>query len=90
MKVVKVTAKGQVTIPAKVRESLGIDESSYLEVTEEGNEIRLRKIVPSPPLGDEDPIWGLAGAGESGEATVARDHDRHLAGGEMERWRESS
>ena len=78
MKVVKVTAKGQVTIPADVRASLGIDEDTYLEVSEDGNEIRLRKIVPTRPLSGDDPIWNLIGAGESGHADVAEEHDRHL------------
>ena len=90
MKVVRVTSKGQVTIPSEVRSSLGIDEGTYLEVTEDGEEIRFRKVVPTRPLSGDDPIWSLIGAGESGLEDVARDHDRHLAAGEMERWRESS
>ena len=67
-----------------------IDEGSYLEVSEEGEEIRLRKVVPARPLSGDDPIWGLLGAGESGRDDVAAEHDRHLAEGEIERWRESS
>ena len=90
MKVVKVTSKGQVTIPSEVRNALGIDEGTYLEVSEDGEEIRFRKVVPARPLSGDDPIWSLIGAGESGLEDVARDHDRHLAAGEMERWRESS
>jgi transcriptional pleiotropic regulator of transition state genes len=90
VKVVKVTSKGQVTIPSNVRASLGIDEGSYLEVTEEGEEIRLRKVVRARPLSGDDPIWTLIGAGQSGLADVATDHDRHLATAEIERWRESS
>jgi transcriptional pleiotropic regulator of transition state genes len=90
MRVVKVTSKGQVTIPSEVRSALGIDEGSYLEVTEEGEEIRLRKVMPVRPLSGDDPIWSLVGAGESGTSDVASDHDRYLAEGEIERWRESS
>ena len=90
MKVVKVTSKGQVTIPVEVRTSLGIDEDTYLEVSEDGNVIRLRKIVPSRPLSSDDPIWNLIGAGESGHTDVAVSHDRRLAEGEIKRWRESS
>ena len=84
------TSKGQVTIPSEVRTSLGIDEGTYLEVTEEGEEIRLRKLMPARPLSEDDPIWTLIGAGESGLQEVASEHDRHLADGEIERWRESS
>lgn len=90
MKAVKVTSKGQITIPVEIRVALGIDEQSYLEVSEDGQEIRLRKIVPARPLGSEDPIWSLIGAGESGLGDVAVQHDRHMAAGELDRWRESS
>ena len=90
MKVVKVTSKGQVTIPVEVRTDLGIDEDTYLEVSKDGNEIRLRKVIPARPLGGDDPIWNLIGAGESGYTNVAEDHDRHLADGETGRWQESS
>jgi AbrB family looped-hinge helix DNA binding protein len=90
MKPVKVTSKGQVTIPVEIRSSLGIDEHSYLEVSEVDNEIRLRKLVRARPLGADDPIWDLVGAAESGHGRVAEEHDRHLAEGEIARWRESS
>ncbi len=90
MKVVKVTSKGQVTIPVDVRAALGIDEGTYLEVSEDGNVIRLRKIVSTRPLSNDDPIWSLVGAGASGYTDAAEQHDRHLAEAEIERWRESS
>ena len=90
MKVVKVTAKGQVTIPIEVRAALGIDQDSYLEVVANGDEIRLRRIRSVTPLSGDDPIWGLVGAGESGSPDVAEEHDRHGAEGELQRWRESS
>ena len=90
MKVIKVTSKGQITIPLDVRTALGIDDRTYLEVSENGNEIRLRKVVPTRPLSDDDPIWNLIGAGSSGHTDIAEQHDRHLADGEIERWRESS
>jgi transcriptional pleiotropic regulator of transition state genes len=90
MKAVKVTSKGQITIPIELREALGIDEGSYLEVLEGDREIRLRRIVPDRPLDDDDPIWDLIGAGDSGRADVSADHDRHLADAEVDRWSESS
>ena len=90
MKAIKVTSKGQITIPIELRQSLGIDEGTYLEVTETEFEIRLRKLQPARPLGDDDPIWGLVGAGESGLDDVSAAHDRHLATAEIERWRGSS
>ncbi len=90
MKVVKATSKGQVTIPVEIRAALGIDEDSYLEVSADGDEVRMRRIVAAAPLAADDPIWSLVGAGESGEHDVAADHDRHLAEGELARWRGSS
>jgi len=90
VKAIKVTSKGQITIPIELRQSLGIDEGTYLEVTETEFEIRLRKLQPARPLGDDDPIWGLVGAGESGLDDVSAAHDRHLATAEIERWRGSS
>lgn len=90
MKVVKVTSKGQMTIPVEVRVALGIDEDTYLEVVADEREVRLRKLVPARPLADDDPIWDLVGAGQSGLRDVGAGHDRHLAASEMARWRESS
>ena len=71
MKVVKVTTKGQVTIPAELRAALAIDQGTYLEVSEDGDEIRLRKVVPARPLSGDDPIWNLIGVEESGYKDVA-------------------
>lgn len=90
MKAVKVTSKGQITIPVEIRVALGIDDDSYLEVSEQDDEIRLRKIIRARPLSAGDPIWDLIGRGDSGRRDVSADHDRHLADGEMKRWRESS
>lgn len=90
MKVVKVTSKGQVTIPIELRSALGIGDDTYLEVIEEGGELRMRKIGGLRPLGEQDPIWSLVGAAGSGHGDIAEAHDRHLADGELARWRESS
>ncbi|MEX2273269.1 MAG: AbrB/MazE/SpoVT family DNA-binding domain-containing protein [Vicinamibacterales bacterium] len=90
MKAIKVTSKGQITIPVEIRLAFGIDAQSYLEVSEDGKEIRLRKILRPRPLGSDDPIWTLIGAGHSGLRNVSSEHDRHLADGEINRWRESS
>lgn len=58
---------------------------AYLEVLEDGEDIRLRKLVRIRPLGSDDPIWDLVGAGESGAGDVSANHDRHLADGETAR-----
>jgi AbrB family looped-hinge helix DNA binding protein len=87
VKAIKVTSKGQITIPVEIRTALGIDDQSYLEVSEHEHEIRLRKLVRARPLGDDDPIWGLLGQADSGVRDASVDHDRYLAAGEMARWR---
>jgi AbrB family looped-hinge helix DNA binding protein len=90
MKMYKVTEKGQVTLPVEVRESLGIDSQSMLEVWTEGDEVRMRKVDPRDALGPSDPIWELIGVGRSGTRDVSVNHDRYLAEGELRKWRESS
>lgn len=90
MKAIKVTSKGQITIPIELRTALGIDDGTYLEVTAHEREIRLRKLVPARPLGDDDPMWSLVGAGDSQRRDISAGHDRDLAAGEIERWRKSS
>ena len=53
---VKVTRKGQVTIPLPIREALGIKEGDILAVREEDGKIILEKIdLPEPgqPVGRE-------------------------------------
>lgn len=51
---VVVTRKGQITIPVEIRRKFGIEESSKVEVVEEGGVIVIRKR-PS--------IFDLAGSG---------------------------
>jgi len=72
-----------------VRERLAISEDSYLEVTADGDEVRMRKVVSARPLSDEDPMWELLGSAASGDASTAEDHDRQLAEAEIAGWSES-
>jgi len=86
--IMRVSAKGQFTIPVSVRKKFNIREGDYLQIWIEDNEIRVKKVEPIQPLSTEDPIWKLIGAGESGLHDVSINHDRHLAAGEIKRWRE--
>lgn len=43
----KVTSKGQVTIPLEIRKKLGIDETTELEFSEEGGKVYLEKSKSS-------------------------------------------
>ncbi|MCL6446569.1 MAG: AbrB/MazE/SpoVT family DNA-binding domain-containing protein [Armatimonadetes bacterium] len=85
--IMRVTTKGQLTIPVAIRKKLNIREGDYLQVHLEKNEIRLKKIEPIRPLGPEDPIWRLVGAGASGQKDISVNHDRYLAEGEINRWK---
>lgn len=84
--IVKVTSKGQMTIPVSVRRTLGISAGDVLSVTVDGSEIRMRRVEVARPLDDGDPIWRLIGIGESGETGVSTNHDRHLADAEVKLW----
>ena len=83
----RVTTKGQLTIPAYIRKKLNIQEGDYLQFQLEENEIRLKKIEPVRPLSAEDPIWQLIGVGASGQKDVSVNHDSYLAEGEIKRWK---
>jgi AbrB family looped-hinge helix DNA binding protein len=46
--VVKVTSKGQLTLPAGIRDDLNIGEDDYLYVTEAGGLILMKRIGVDP------------------------------------------
>ena len=51
MPLVKIKGKGQMTLPAKIRERHGLNMGDYVEVTEEGNRIILipQQVAPRHP-----------------------------------------
>lgn len=89
MSIVKVTEKGQVTIPIHLRRKLGIRKDDYVAVEEEEDYLKLRKVSGANALAPEDPIWQLVGKGSGGKKDVSRRHDHYLAEGERKRWRKS-
>lgn len=89
MPIVKVTEKGQVTLPVDLRRKLRIGKDDYLVVEAEGEYLKLRKVPETKMLGPEDPIWSLIGKAASGAKDVSQKHDRYLAEGERKRWRKS-
>ncbi len=86
---IKVTTKGQVTIPVEYRRRLSVGEQDYLEATLHGEEIVLRKVERTHPLSAADPVWELMGMGSSGLSDVSERHDDYLADGEVSGWKES-
>jgi transcriptional pleiotropic regulator of transition state genes len=85
--IMRVSSKGQLTIPVSIRKQLKIKEGDYLKISIDQNEIRLKKIEPVQPLGPDDPIWKMIGIVESGSRDVSVNHDQYLAKGETERWK---
>jgi antitoxin PrlF len=47
---VRLTSKGQITIPKKVREGLGLRPGDEVEFVAEGGEYRLRKVLRVNPF----------------------------------------
>ena len=86
MTIVKVTEKGQLTLPIDLRRKLRIGKDDYLSVEAEGEVLKLRKVRERKHLGTNDPIWDFVGKGSSGAKDGSTDHDRYLAEGERRRW----
>lgn len=58
-----VSEKGQVTIPKKLRDRLGIRPGQVLEIVEENGCLIARRIIPEDPL---ESVYGLlSGAGRT-------------------------
>jgi len=76
--VVKLTSKGQMTLPVKVRNLLGIKEGDHLAVYVSDEELILRKFRPFKKASPQDAIFELIGKGE-GPSDLAEEHDRYLA-----------
>ena len=89
MAIIKVTEKGQITLPINLRRKLGITKDDYLAVESEGEYLTLHKVSRAKALSPEDPIWEMIGQGASGRRDVAARHDYYLAKGERKRWRKS-
>lgn len=87
MPIVKVTEKGQVTLPIELRRKLRIGKDDYLMVEAEGDSLKIRKVRERKLLGSSDPIWDLVGQASSGTKDGSAEHDRYIAEGERKRWR---
>lgn len=61
MSSVSVSSKGQVVIPAEVRQRLGIKTGSRLELTEVGGEVRLKPLQRPGKTATVEEGIGLAG-----------------------------
>ncbi len=91
--IIKITSKGQMTLPVEIREKLKLSQGDHLAVYLDGEEIRIKKIDPlrTAPLREEDPIWNMIGKFEDKDKKqdVSEKHDRYLAEGEAASWKDS-
>jgi AbrB family looped-hinge helix DNA binding protein len=85
--IMRVSAKGQLTIPVDIRNKLNIREGDYVQISIENDEARIKKINIVAPLSKEDPMWEMVGAGNSGYKDVSVNHDQYLAEDEAKRWK---
>ncbi len=85
--VMRVSGKGQLTIPVSVRKKMKIAEGDYMLFSVEDNQIKLTKIEQVKPLSSEDPVWKMVGMAESGYGDVSVNHDSYMAEGELDHWK---
>ncbi|SFR03531.1 AbrB/MazE/SpoVT family DNA-binding domain-containing protein [Desulfoscipio geothermicus] len=86
---VKLTSKGQLTLPKEYRDKLCLEKGSHLAVAMKGDTLMLKKVYTVKPLSDSDPIWDMVGMFEdcSGAAGVAADHDACAVEGVTAGWK---
>jgi AbrB family looped-hinge helix DNA binding protein len=76
----KVTSKGQITVPAEIRKSLGLKTGDHLRFEQQEGGIRLVRDADENPFEKWRGIGGFPGMGKGREAIVAyfremRGHD---------------
>jgi AbrB family looped-hinge helix DNA binding protein len=76
----RITSKGQVTIPKEIRERLGLLPGTEVEFIEEGGEVRVRKLPGGRTRGDEivDRLLKVSG----GDIPLSTDEIMRMSRGE--------
>jgi len=82
MPLAKVKQKGQVTIPASVREYLGLDEGDYVEVTTEGPRI----VLTPKEITDRHPAIDAALAKAAEDESAGRVSPKFASVTEFQAW----
>lgn len=78
--IVRLTSKGQLTLPSSIRRKLGIGKGSRLFVVLDKDELRLKKIEGGniPVFTEKSSFFDLIGSFE-GPRDLARNHDSYLS-----------
>ncbi|MEW6572196.1 MAG: AbrB/MazE/SpoVT family DNA-binding domain-containing protein [Bacillota bacterium] len=78
--IVRLSSKGQLTLPAEIRRKLGLKQGTKLLVTLERNEIRIREAREDrlPVFTPESGFFNLVSS-FSGPEDLAENHDRYIA-----------
>ena len=77
----RITSKGQVTIPKQIREEMGFLPGTEVEFVNDGGEVRVRKIVADRRRGEEV-VKHLREAGRRGNFTMTTEEIMRLTRGE--------
>ncbi|MCF8011215.1 MAG: AbrB/MazE/SpoVT family DNA-binding domain-containing protein [Clostridiales bacterium] len=58
---IKITSKGQLTLPSEIRKKLGLEKGNELSVQLQGEQVILKKRIYTGVLDEADPIWDMIG-----------------------------
>lgn len=77
--IVRLSSKGQLTLPAEIQRKLGLKQGAKLLVTLERNEIRIKEAREDglPVFTPGSSFFALVGS-FSGPEDLAENHDRYL------------
>ena len=80
MEIVRIRAKGQVTLPLFVRQKLQVEEGDYLVCEVEGDRLVLYKTPVYKRASFDDGIWRLIGsaADHEGKTDVSEEKHKYL------------
>jgi len=77
--IVKVSSKGQLTLPADIRKKLGLLKGSKLYLVLDNDEIRIKAFKDKlPVLNEKSDIFDLVGS-FSGPPDLSENHDQYVA-----------
>ncbi|MDW7738837.1 MAG: AbrB/MazE/SpoVT family DNA-binding domain-containing protein [Bacillota bacterium] len=77
--IVKISSKGQLTLPAEVRKKLGLMTGSKLYLVLDNNEIRMKAFKGQlPVLNKKSSIYSLIGS-FAGPEDLSENHDKYFA-----------